>query len=137
MPGPHQGGTYREWVLAEFEQRNWALELQAPQGPYTNVLGLYLFPGLLRRRSEIIQLYNSTEANMERTWNTVLGVWGPTSSAGVPRAFVLAQRVMRLIIEENGNNSWLSEGTPHCNARQGYIDTNAGARRRIILNIGD
>ena len=135
--GPHQEGTYREWMLAEFEQRNWMVELQAPQGPYTNVLDLYLFPGMSHRHSEIIQLYNSTEANMERTWNTVLGVWGSTSSAEVARAFVLAYRIMRLIIEENGNNSWLSEGTPHCNVRHDYIDTNTGIRPRIIINIDD
>ena len=59
----------------------------------------------------------------------MVDVWNETSSAEVARAFVLAYRVMRLIIEENGNNSWLSHGTPHCNVRRDFVDTDLGVRR--------
>ena len=127
--GPHQEGTYREWVEQEFAARNWKVELQAPQGPYINVLDLYLFPPMSRRHSELVQLYNSTEANLERTWNTVVGAWRDTPSAEVARAFVLVFRVMRLFIDSHGNNAFLSGGTPRCNARRGYYDTNTGIRR--------
>jgi hypothetical protein len=63
---------------------------------------------------------------LDKIWKTVLDVWNETSSAEVARAFILAYRVMRLIIAENGNNSWLSHGTPHCNVRKDYRDTSTG-----------
>jgi hypothetical protein len=37
---PHQEGDFHAWPTAEFEKRGWRLELQAPQGPYPNVLDL-------------------------------------------------------------------------------------------------
>ncbi len=37
---PHQEGDFHAWLTAEFNTRGWRLELQAPQGPYTNVLDL-------------------------------------------------------------------------------------------------
>ncbi len=37
---PHQEGDFHAWLTAEFTRRGWRLELQAPQGPYTNVLDL-------------------------------------------------------------------------------------------------
>jgi hypothetical protein len=37
---PHQEGNFHEWLTDEFNRRGWRLELQAPQGPYTNVLDL-------------------------------------------------------------------------------------------------
>ncbi len=42
---PHQEGDFHAWLTAEFNTRGWRLELQAPQGPYTNVLDLQVkFP---------------------------------------------------------------------------------------------
>jgi hypothetical protein len=37
---PHQEGDFHAWLMGEFATRGWRLELQAPQGPYTNVLDL-------------------------------------------------------------------------------------------------
>jgi hypothetical protein len=67
-----------------------------------------------------------TEASLDKIWKTVVDAWNETSSAEVARAFILAYRVMRLIIQENGNNSWLSHGTPHWNVRKDYNDTSTG-----------
>jgi hypothetical protein len=78
------------------------------------------------RHSAYLQLYNNTEASLDKIWKTVVDVWNETSSAEVARAFVLAYRVMRLIIEENGNNSWLSHGIPHCKVRKDFKDTPTG-----------
>jgi hypothetical protein len=64
----------------------------------------------------------------EQTWKTIETVWKDTSSSEVARAFVLAYRIMRLIIEENGNNSWLAHGTPHCDVRQDYANTETGIK---------
>ena len=35
---------------------------------------------------------------------------------------------MQLIIDENGNDKWLAEGTPHCNVRQDFVNTSGGIR---------
>jgi len=64
-------------------------------------------------------------------------VWASTSSAEVARSFVLAFRVMRLIIEENGYNAWLASGTPHCHVRRDYYDTPRGIRRKIIVDVDE
>jgi hypothetical protein len=37
---PHQEGDFHACLQAEFDKCGWRLELQAPQGPYTNVLDL-------------------------------------------------------------------------------------------------
>ena len=87
------------------------------------------------RHSELLQLYNNTEASLDNIWRTVEDVWSDTTSSEVARSFVLAFRVMRLIIEEDGNNSWLALGTPHCNVRQDYIDTPTGIRRKVVVDV--
>ncbi len=99
-------------------------------GPYTNVLDLYLFPSMSHRHSSMLQICNNTKANKEQTWKTVQTVWKDTSSSEVTRSFVLTYRVMvmKLIIEENGNNSWLAHGTPHCNVRNDYVNTMTGIK---------
>lgn len=97
-------------------------------GPYTNVLDLSLFPMLSKRHSGRLQLYNNTEAATDEVWRVAKLVWDDTSSAEVCRAFVLAYRILQLIIDENGNNKWLAEGTPHCNVRNDFINTTDGIR---------
>ena len=83
------------------------------------------------RHSAQLQLYGNTEANIEQTWRTVETVWNETSSSEVARAFVLAYRVMDIIIAERGNNAFLSHGVPHCKVRHDYIDTPTGIRRKM------
>ena len=128
--GPHKEGNFHDWLNGEFEKRGWKLELQAPQGPYTNVLDLYLFPGMSKRHSELLQLYSNTEATKDRIWAVAQSVWADCSSAMVARAFILAFRIMRKFIEENANNQWLCEGTPHCNVRRDFYDTLTGVLPR-------
>ena len=95
---------------------------------YTNVLDLSLFPSMSHRHSAQLQMYNNTEATIDKIWKTVENVWNETSSSEVARAFVLAYRVMDVIIKEDGNNDFLSNGTPHCNVRRDYTDTTTGIK---------
>ena len=46
------------------------------------------------------------------------------------RSFILAFRIMKLIIAEQGNNAWLAHGTPHLNVRNDYVDTATGVKRK-------
>ena len=83
------------------------------------------------RHSAQLQLYNNTEASIEKIWKMVETVWNETSSSEVARAFVLAYRVMEVIIAENGNSSFLAHGTPHCNVRRDYRDATTGITTKL------
>jgi hypothetical protein len=129
--GPHKEGQFHQWLAAEFGKRQWQLELQAPQGPYTDVLDLQLFPAMSKRHSVLLQQYSDAEASKDKTWRVAQQVWDNCSSAMVCRAFIHAFIIMRLIMEEKGNNSWLATGAPHCNDRNDFIDTNEGIKPRV------
>ncbi len=63
--GPHKEGGFHAWLTCEFERRGWKLELQQhPQGPYTNVLDLQVFPAKSKKHSELLQVYSNTEADI-------------------------------------------------------------------------
>jgi len=132
--GPHNCRVYREFLHNEFDKRGWKIELQAPQGPYVNVLDLSMFPMMSKRHSEKIQMYNNTEATKGVVWTAAESVWNSAASSDVARAFVLAYRIMRYIIAENGFNHWLAEGTPHCNVREDYYNTPTGIRPRRVVH---
>lgn len=135
--GPHTQGGYHEWLKNEFERRGWRLELQAPQGPYTNVLDLQLFPSMSKHHSRLVQIYNNTEASSDRIWSVAENVWKTCSSATISRAFVHAYRIMKKIIAEDGNNAWLADGTPHCDVRKDFYDTDTGIKPRTKREASD
>ena len=125
------------------------MELQAPQGPYTNVLDLQViihrvlipatcpflhsshtsmsipkvFPAMSKHHSHLLQMFNNTVAGYDRIWQVAQNVWKGITSAMVCRAFILAYRIMNKIIEEDGNNAWLCHGTSHCYVRRDFVDT--------------
>jgi hypothetical protein len=103
-----------QWLSSKFEKRGWHLELQAPQGPYTNVLDLQVFPAMSKRHSELLQIFSNTQADTDRIWKIALEIWKGISSAMIARAFILAYRIMGKIIETKGDIDWLNNGTPHC-----------------------
>ena len=76
-----------------------------------------------KHHSHLLQMFNNTVAGYDRIWQVAMNVWKGITSAMVSRAFVLAYRIMRKIIEENGNNAWLCHGTPHCFVRRDFVDT--------------
>jgi len=133
--GPHIDKTYKTWLQGQFDQRGWKLEHQAPQGPYTNVLDLQMFPAMSKRHSELLQMYSNNEANAERIWKVALQVWQSCSSSMVSRAFVHAYRIMEIIIKNEGHNHWLVDGTPHCNIRRDFVDTKHGIAPRPMIEI--
>jgi hypothetical protein len=105
------------------------LELQAPQGPYTNVLDLQVFPAMSKRHSELLQVHSNTEADKERIWKIALAIWHTISSSMVARAFLLAYRIMGKIVETQGDTDWLKNGAPHCNVRRDFVDTARGVKK--------
>ena len=130
--GPHKEGNYAAWLQEQFDKRGWKLELQAPQGPYTNVLDLQLFPCMSKRHSELLQLYCNSEASYDKIWNVAKAVWDSMSSAMICRAFVLAYRILGKIIETDGHNDFLEDGAPHCHVRRDFYDTQRGIKRKPL-----
>jgi hypothetical protein len=47
----------------------------------------------------------------------------------VCRAFLLAFRILGKIIFTKGDTEWLKDGTPHCNVRRDFYDTETGVQR--------
>jgi hypothetical protein len=114
------------------------LELQAPQGPYTNVLDLQVFPAMSKKHSELLQIFNNTEADQDRIWKIALEIWMGISSSMIARSFLLAYRIMRKITETNGDTDWLKNGAPHCNVRRDFFDTDRGVKKRSdIVDVGE
>ena len=109
------------------------MELQAPQGPYTNVLDLQVFPAMSKKHSELLQVFNNTEADTDRIWKIALEIWQGLSSAMIARAFLLAYRIMGKIIETKDDTDWLKNGAPHCNVRRDYYDTDRGVKPMSLL----
>ena len=53
------------------------------------------------------------------------------------RSFILAFRIMKLIIQEQGNNAWLAHGTPHLHVRNDYMDTETGIKRKQVIETAE
>ena len=112
--------------------------MQAPQGPYTNVLDLQVFPAMSKRHSELLQIFNNTEADTDRIWKIALEIWQGISSAMIARAFLLAYRTMGKIIDTNGDTDWLRNGAPYCNVRRDYYDTDKGVKKITdVVDVGE
>ena len=47
----------------------------------------------------------------------------------VCRAFLLAYRILKKIVETDGDTEWLKHGTPHRNVRRDFFDTDVGIKR--------
>jgi hypothetical protein len=90
-----------------------------------------MFPAMSKRHSELLQTYSNNEGNTERIWKAACEVWKSCSSSMICRAFIHAYRIMAKIVEHEGHNHWLVDGTPHCNVRRDYVDTEHGISPRI------
>lgn len=86
-----------------------------------------------KRHSELLQIFNNTEADTDRIWKIALEIWKGISSAMIARAFILAYRIMAKIIETKGDTDWLKNGAPHCNVRRDYYDTDRGVKQMSLL----
>ena len=116
-------------MTSEFDKRAWKLELQAPQGPYTNVLDLQVFPAMSKKHSELLQMFYNTEADTDRIWKIAMEIWKGISSAMIARSFILAYRIMGKLIETKGDTDWLKNGAPHCHVRRDFYDTDRGVAK--------
>ena len=85
-----------------------------------------------KKHSELLQIFNNTQADTERIWKIAVEIWNGITSAMIARAFILAYRIMGKLIETKGETDWLSNGTPHCQVRKDFFDTD-----REVIKITD
>ncbi len=105
------------------------MELQAPQGPYTNALDLQVFPAMSKKHSELLQMFNNTEANTDRIWKIAMEIWRGISSSMIARSFILAYRIMRKIPRVMGIPTGLKTG-PRIAMSDGIIMIQIGVLRK-------
>ncbi len=51
------------------------------------------------------------------------------NSSMVARAFLLAYRIMGMIVTTKGDTDWLKNGAPYCNVRRDFVDTDRGIKK--------
>ncbi len=82
-----------------------------------------------KKHSELLQVYDNTEASVDRIWKMAYEIWNGMTSSMVARTFLLAYRIMGKIIETKGDTEWLRNGAPHCHVRRDYVDTDRGVMK--------
>ena len=82
-----------------------------------------------KKHSELLQIFSNTQADTERIWKIAVDIWNGITSAMIARAFILAYRIMGKIVQTKGDTDWLRNGTPHCQVRKDYFDTDRGVTR--------
>jgi hypothetical protein len=119
-PG-HAEGTFSAWLEAEFERRNWHIENQAPQSPYTNVCDLAIFPAMAKRHTHLLlERHGNVVPKPDDMWHAALEIWNGLDSCTIARSFIQGKRVHDMIVEDGGKQAWLSSGGPHCNCRKDF-----------------
>jgi hypothetical protein len=91
-----------------------------------------------KKHSELLQIFNNTEADTDRIWKIALEIWTGISSSMIARSFLLAYRIMRKIIETKGDTDWLKNGAPHCHVRRDFFDTDRGVMNKAdVVDVGE
>jgi hypothetical protein len=82
-----------------------------------------------KKHSELLQIFSNTQADTDRIWKIAVDIWNGITSAMIARAFILAYRIMGKIVESKGDTDWLRNGTPHCQVRRDFFDTDRGVTK--------
>jgi hypothetical protein len=129
--GPHQDGTFKQYVEDQCRERGWKWEPQAPQMPHMNNLDLAVFPAMSRRHSAVLKEHSNTVASCDDIWKAAKHVWDTLDSPSIARGFVLAYRLARRVVEFKGSNKFLCDKKFHCEVRKDYRDTPDGITKVV------
>lgn len=124
--GPHNDERFKRFVTDYCRKQGWLWEPQAPQMPYMNNLDLCVFPCMSKRHTSMCSKYSKSVASIEDIYRNAETVFSELSSSVVARGFVLAKRIAKLVIKNEGNNNFLNGADYHCLTREDFVDTNDG-----------
>jgi hypothetical protein len=117
---PHVCATLKNFILAEFDERNWQLKYQPSNSPVTNVKDDYVFPALSKQVSQEQVLSNNNRVyNPDDLWTAVEKRWNGFRLDVLARAYVRHSQIASAIAECQGGDEFVRErGGLHCNVRK-------------------
>ena len=131
--GPHIDAEYINFVKDYCKEQGWIWAPQAPQMPHANNLDLAVFPAMSKHHGNLLKNYSQVQAPAEEIWKTALNVWKDMPSSTIARGYVLAYRILKQVIKDKGDNTFLRNNTFHSNVRADFEDTVRGIEKKIIM----
>ena len=131
--GPHQDREFVRSTKEFCDKKGWLWEPQAPQMPYSNNLDLAVFPLMSKEHTKVLKKRGSGVGNSrtgvascDEIYKAAETVWCDFASADIARGFLLAYRICGKVIEERGDNKFLSGSEFHMGVRSGSVNTATG-----------
>jgi len=130
--GPHIEKDFIESIWTNCEWEGWAWEPHAAQIPHINVLDLAVFPSISRCRCSLACKHGGLCVLKEdEIWEQSLEVWRTFPNCKIVNGHVLSHWVAQKVIDNNGDDTFLSEQKGlHSNVRHDFDDTRQGNRRK-------
>ena len=128
--GPHEDGTFAEFVTSYCAEQGWMWQPQAPQMPHSNVLDLSVFPAMSRRHSEWARkMVGTSVISHNHIWEMALEVYNSMPNCKIASAFIQYWRIMSLVIKSKGSNEFvgrLGKENLHTGIRNDFNETAKG-----------
>lgn len=124
--GPHEEVAYKRAMSETCNEKGWHWEPQAPQMPHLNVCDLAVFPAMSKRHSELTRRHTQSVASKDVIWSTAQRVWDELPACTIARSFVLAWRLAKVVIANDGANTFLRTKEMHAGVREDFHDTATG-----------
>ena len=109
--GPHREAKYLHGMKKLFYERGWILFIQPSQSPMTNVHNACIFPMMSKGVSRVQAVdYFARILQGEQLHEAVMSVWNdPNNIVAMSRAFAGHSQIVCSILENNGDNNYLSD----------------------------
>ena len=128
--GPHEDGTFTQFVTNFCAEQVWTSQPQAPQMPHANVLDLSVFPAMSRRHSEWARkMVGTSVISTDQIWDTAEDVYDSMPNCKIASAFIQYWRIMGLVIKAGGSNEFvgrLGDENLHTGIRIDFNETAKG-----------
>ena len=128
--GPHEDGTFTQFVTNFCAEQGWTWQPQAPQMPHANVLDLSVFPAMSRRHSEWARkMVGTSVISTDQIWDTAEDVYDSMPNCKIASAFIQYWRIMGLVIKAGGSNEFvgrLGDENLHTGIRIDFNETAKG-----------
>ena len=128
--GPHEDGTFTQFVTNFCAEQGWTWQPQAPQMPHANVLDLSVFPAMSRRHSEWARkMVGTSVISTDQIWDTAEDVYDSMPNCKIASAFIQYWRIMGLVIKAGGSNEFvgrLGDENFHTGIRIDFNETAKG-----------
>ena len=128
--GPHEDGTFTQFVTNFCAEQGWTWQPQAPQMPHANVLDLSVFPAMSRRHSEWARkMVGTSVISTDQIWDTAEDVYDSMPNCKIASAFIQYWTIMGLVIKAGGSNEFvgrLGDENLHTGIRIDFNETAKG-----------